>query len=171
MNKAKIFCSRFAIIMCTLCQMHWAAIERQRPTFTPRIREAILNHSIPQVSTHAQSHLPAKQRGRCWHCYKELTVHDTQIDHHPQPFRHIRHLWFDPVRYVPNCWQHRAPMTNDPEDYANLVPSCRECNISHKYEQDFNNCVQNTAHWHFGSDSLCYLLSPSASAVAWLWGC
>lgn len=33
-------------------------------------------------------------------------------------------------------------MTNDPEDYANLVPSCRECNISHKYEQDFNNCVQ-----------------------------
>jgi hypothetical protein len=64
------------------------------------------------------------------------------VDHHPQPFRHIRYLWFDPVKYVPNCMQHRPAMTNDPEDVANLVPSCKECNISHKYEKEFNNCIQ-----------------------------
>ena len=122
--------------------MHWATLERSRPTFTPRTREAILHHAIPKVASHANTYDPPKQKGHCWHCNKQLTLQDTQVDHHPQPFRHIRHLWFDPIKYVPDCLQHRQVMTNDPEDYANLVPSCKECNISHKYEQNFNNCVQ-----------------------------
>jgi len=81
-----------------------------RPRFTQAQREKILqkddNPHGPQC---------------CWHCGLNLESKPFDIDHYPVRFADIE----DQV-----CCG-----VVDPRDDTNLVPSCRNCNRSHKHEK------------------------------------
>lgn len=69
--------------------------------------------------------------GYCWHCGKKLVFKNRKsglrgawhIDHYPVVYRDIEN-------------QCCLGVTN-PLDIKNLVPSCVNCNVSHKYEKSF----------------------------------
>lgn len=68
---------------------------------------------------------------KCWHCGKNLIFKSRS---HGQPGAwHIDHY---PVQYVDIESQICCGIT-DQLDINNLVPSCIECNISHKYEKKY----------------------------------
>lgn len=67
--------------------------------------------------------------GSCWHCGKKLIFKNRgtkkkngiwQIDHYPVPYRDLEDQIFIGIK--------------DPLNPVNLVPSCVQCNLSHKYE-------------------------------------
>ena len=68
--------------------------------------------------------------GHCWHCGKKIKFKSRgdnknnkyvwQVDHYPVPYRDIES-------------QLLIGVTN-PNDPKNLVPACKQCNLSHKYE-------------------------------------
>jgi hypothetical protein len=116
----------------------WAIIVRPRPTFSKSQKLAILNHTHELVKAHAEKQ--SKMPGVCWHCDQELSLKTVQIDHHPQPFRFIATLWCDPMNSVPSMCRCRDGMTADPSYLGNLVPSCKSCNLSHRFERSYDNC-------------------------------
>lgn len=67
--------------------------------------------------------------GHCWHCGKQLIFKNRgntkkrgvwQVDHYPVPYRDIESQILIGI--------------TDVNDASNLVPSCMECNLSHKFE-------------------------------------
>jgi len=62
-----------------------------------------------------------KTNGYCWHCNTKIYKNNWNIDHFP-------------VRYNDIKTQILFGITNQHEP-KNLVPSCVNCNVSHKYER------------------------------------
>lgn len=117
----------------------WALISRPRPTISVKLKSAILSHTDQFVKDHAAK--MHKLPNTCWHCTKPLTINTVHIDHHPQPFRFISTLWCDPMTWLPHACRCRPAMTNDPIFTGNLVPSCKSCNLSHRFEHSYDNCT------------------------------
>ena len=75
-----------------------------------------------------------KGKGHCWHCGKKLVFKNRKkglrgawhMDHYPVVYRDIESQIIFGV--------------TDPNDANNLVPSCVNCNLSHKYEKSLWYC-------------------------------
>lgn len=80
-----------------------------RPRFSQAQREQILQR---EDNPHGAEH--------CWHCGVSLKSKPFDVDHYP-------------VRFADIEGQICCGVV-DPRDEANLVPSCRNCNRSHKHE-------------------------------------
>ena len=91
-----------------------------RPRWTKKMLDEIWNRSDNPHSV-----------GHCWHCGKTIhrdhrTTQDDawHVDHYPVTFKDIEAQLCCGV--------------TDAYELSNLVPSCRDCNISHKFER--KNC-------------------------------
>ena len=78
----------------------------------------------------------------CWHCGLPLIGDSFDVDHYPATLRDIEDQMCIGV--------------TDPKDGRNLVPSCRNCNRSHRYE---------VVRWHGYSQWPCKR-SPMVRACA-----
>jgi len=98
----------------------------KRPAFNKKITEKVFQKKADEIKTGK-----SKKVGKCWHCNKRIYFSNRKhglngawhIDHYPVVYRDIEN-------------QCCIGITN-PLLVSNLVPSCAECNISHKYEKSY----------------------------------
>lgn len=92
----------------------------QRPRFTDSERQRVFELADLRELAAEEGKTP----GHCWHCGTKLTTGDWDVDHFPVPFRDIERRWIGGI--------------TDPKDPQNLVPSCKPCNRSHRFEDPKN---------------------------------
>lgn len=77
-------------------------------------------------------------QGSCWHCGKKLVFKNRKkglrggwhMDHYPVPYRDIENQFCLGI--------------TDSNNANNLVPSCVNCNVSHKYEKSLWYCCNRS---------------------------